>query len=148
MRTNHTMWQKGRLFLEAAAWLTLMRIAISLAPFHRLSPLLGLAPGEDSLNPCKEGAESIGWAVRASAHRLPWHSTCLCRALAAAMMLRRIGIAGTLHLGVGKDLEGALSFHAWLRCNDVIVTGDEGRERHISMSTFRTRTFPNERKRL
>src|SRR5580700_357185 len=148
MRTNHTMWQKGRLFLEAAAWLTLMRIAILLAPFHRLRPLLGLAPGEDSLNPCKEGAESIGWAVRASAHRLPWHSPCLCRALAAAMMLRRIGIAGTLHLGVGKNLEGALSFHAWLRCNDVIVTGDEGRERHISMSTFRTRTFPNERKRL
>jgi hypothetical protein len=141
-------WAKCWLFLEASAWLTMMRIAISLAPFHRLRPLLGLTPGESSMDPRKDEAGSIGWAVRASAHRLPWHSTCLCRALAAAIMLRRMGIAGTLHLGVGKDPEGTLSFHAWLRCDDVVVTGDEGRERHISMLTFSVRSFPNERSRL
>ena len=61
-------------------------------------------------------------------------------------MLRRMGIAGTLHLGVGRDMDGALSFHAWLRCSDLIVTGGEGRERYLSMSTFKT--FPREKSRL
>jgi hypothetical protein len=139
-------WAKLRLFLKAASWLTLMRIAISLAPFHRLRSLMGLTPGEDCSDPRKEKAESIGWAVEASARRLPWHSTCLCQALAAAIMLRRMGIAGTLHLGVGRDMDGALSFHAWLRCSDLIVTGGEGRERYLSMSTFKT--FPREKSRL
>jgi hypothetical protein len=139
-------WAKLRLFLKAASWLTLMRIAISVAPFHRLRSFMGLTPGEDYSDPLQEKAESIGWAVRASARRLPWHSTCLCQALAAAIMLRRMGIAGTLHLGVGRDMDGALTFHAWLRCNDLIVTGGEGRERYLSMSTFKT--FPKEKSRL
>jgi len=138
-------WRKLPIFLEAALWLTLMRIAISVAPFHRIRPLLGLDPGGDSKDLRKEQAESVGWAVRAAARRRPWLCTCLCRALAATILLRRRGISGTMHLGVGKDLEGALSFHAWLRCDDVIVTGDEGRERYISMSTFSTKTFPAEK---
>jgi hypothetical protein len=136
---------KYRLFLEGCAWLTLMRAAIPMVPFHRLGPLLGLAPGGDAIDPHRAEAERVRWAVGAAARRLPWHCTCLCRALAAAMMLRRIGVAGTIHLGVGKDEEGALSFHAWLRCDDVIVTGDEGRDQHTSMSTFSTRNFPNEK---
>ena len=145
MPGNNTKWAKLGLFLEASAWLTVMRVAIWLAPFHRLRPVLGLVHGEDCFDPNRERAESIAWAVRASAHRLPWHCTCLCQALAAAIMLRRMGIAGTLHLGVGRDLEGALSFHAWLRCDDFIVTGSEGHERYLSMSIFKI--FPREKSR-
>jgi hypothetical protein len=140
-----TRWAKLRLFLESALWLALARVAIGIAPFHRIGALVGLAPGEGPRGPRSPEAARVGWAVRAAVVRLPWHSTCLCQALAAAVMLRRMGISGTLHLGVGRDPAGALSFHAWLRCNDMVVTGDEGRERYISMSTFKT--FPNEKRR-
>ena len=67
-------------------------------------------------------------AVERAARHSPTPAKCLSQALAAAWMLRRRGVAGTIKLGAARGPEGALAFHAWLTAGPYIVTGlvDEG----------------------
>ena len=70
----------------------------------------------------------ISWAVKAAATRTPWESVCLGQALTGMAMLRRRNIPGSLYLGVSKNNSGpaAMAAHAWLRSDDVVLTGDSG----------------------
>jgi len=61
--------------------------------------------------------------VRVAAH-LPWRTTCLVRAIAGALMLRRRGIPATIRFGVNRT-DGKLSAHAWLLVGDTIVLGGD-----------------------
>jgi hypothetical protein len=67
----------------------------------------------------------IGRALALSARRLPFHCTCLVRALAGRAMLRRRRIAHVVHFGVAQQ-DGNFSAHAWLTAGGGTVTG--GRE--------------------
>lgn len=60
------------------------------------------------------------------ADKTPWESKCLVRALTARYLLHRKGIKTTLYLGVGKDDNGKMVAHAWLRCGKLFVTGGDG----------------------
>ena len=51
-------------------------------------------------------------------------------------MLRRLGIANTLYLGVGKEEGKGLVAHAWLRCGGTILTGASGCERFTVVGKF------------
>lgn len=63
--------------------------------------------------------------LRRVADRLPWRSTCLVRALAGAMLLRRRGITGaTIRLGVRKTAD-KLEAHAWLLFGPEALLGGE-----------------------
>ena len=129
------------LLLEAMVWLSLMRVAIALLPFRRITTLLRLIPGEsptELAEALRPPALRIGWAVRAAATRTPWESTCLMQALAGSVLLCRRDIHSTLYLGVAKDttVPAGLAAHAWLRCGDAILTGSAGRERFSVVSTF------------
>jgi len=74
----------------------------------------------------------LSWAVRAAVQRLPWHSSCLLKALAAQRLLQRAGIPGLLIIGVrsGQLPEGEASFdaHAWIQSGSLVLeTGDDHR---------------------
>lgn len=59
------------------------------------------------------------------AGRLPWHSTCLVRAVAGMLLLRRRGIAGgIIRFGVKRE-GGALAAHAWLLLGEETLLGGE-----------------------
>ncbi len=58
------------------------------------------------------------------ARHLPWPTTCLVRAVAGRLLLRRRGIPSTIRLGVNKTGAG-LAAHAWLIVGDAIVLGGE-----------------------
>jgi Transglutaminase-like superfamily len=53
-------------------------------------------------------------------------------------MLRRRKIAGTLYLGIAEDAVAPelLTAHAWLRCGDVILTGESECEHFSMVSCF------------
>lgn len=71
----------------------------------------------------------------------PWQSRCLVQAIAARWMLGRRGVPTTLHLGVTRaaptdvhpeavlgglrrdERPGLMRAHAWLSCEDFVVTG-------------------------
>ena len=57
------------------------------------------------------------------ADHLPWHSTCLVRAFAGQLLLRRRGIhGGVVRFGVRRQ-NGRLDAHAWLVLHSVILSG-------------------------
>ena len=82
------------------------------------------------------GTAGVAWAIRIGARKLPWHSSCLTRALAARMMLRRRGVESTLIVGVASDAAGFRA-HAWLISGGGTVCGGrESREFH-PLAAFR-----------
>ena len=70
----------------------------------------------------------LSWAFGAAAARVPWRSDCLPQAMAADRWLRRYGMRPQFFVGVAKDVHGRLEAHAWLRCDNVTVTGGDGRK--------------------
>lgn len=114
---------------EALLSLGLARMSL-LVPFRWLVWLLGrLEPGIDqSLAVLGADERDVALGVRRAvlriADRLPWHSSCLVRALAARMMLRRRHLPSVLQFGVGRR-PTELSAHAWVRCGEIDVVGAE-----------------------
>jgi len=128
-----------RSLAEAVVWLCLARLAILLLPFRLIAPQLGThryeTPVTDSLQTGTRVLMIAGAMQRASRH-LPWKCTCLVQALAGKVMLRRRGLPSTLYLGVAKNGDGNLCAHAWLRCGNFILTGQEEATRFTVVSTF------------
>jgi hypothetical protein len=110
---------------EATLYLCLATLAQRLAPFHVLALTLGESQRE---LPATHPPRAANLSLRVSrglqrvAGQLPWHTTCLERAVAAKWMLRRRRVPTTLYLGV-RRAGPALVAHAWLRSGPAIVTG-------------------------
>ncbi len=122
---------RRRLVLEAYALLCLYRFVVFALPFGVLAPRMGWYMAETlgrSLPvPAQAQADAIAWAVRRMADHTPQVSTCLVQALTAQNMLKRRGLGSTIYLGMatGKNPETQAEAHAWLRCGDVYLTGQE-----------------------
>ena len=127
--------RRGLLVAEASLLLLGARIAVATLPFRRVARWLG-TPVSPSALPVPaprdrpdERATLVSWAVRFAAGRLPG-AVCLPQAMAARAMLRRRGIAATLHLGVWRDHKAAVQSdpdappaHAWLDAAGQRITG-------------------------
>ena len=134
-------WQERWLFVEAFVLLGVMRAAVLLFPFRKITTPLGLVQGEASSVPEDDGAPvpaAIGWSIQAAAARTHWESACLAQALTGMVMLSLRGIGATLYLGVARDENdpGTMAAHAWLRCGEAILTGAGGVERYSAISSF------------
>lgn len=133
-------WRLGgrRVLLVAEASLLLLaaRIAVALLPFRRVVRWLGTPVSPAALPPPAprdrpdDRATLVSWAVRFAVGRLPVETVCLPQAMAARAMLKRRGIAATLHLGVWRDHKAAVEAdpdtppaHAWLEASGQRITG-------------------------
>lgn len=67
----------------------------------------------------------VAFAVPRVAARLPWRTDCLVQALAARRWLAYWGIPTQVAIGVDRNQGGAFSAHAWLKHDEIIVTGGE-----------------------
>src|SRR5690242_11484210 len=106
--------------------LLVVRLLLALLPFPRVLRLLRVAPGRES-GGRRSAAEAgeVGRAIARAARHVPFRAVCLEQAFAAALMLRRRGLAATVHLGVAREAsEPELKAHAWSRCCDIPVTGE------------------------
>ena len=83
------------------------------------------SPNEDTMQNYRY-AYDVSLEVNRIADKTPWESKCLVRALTARYLLHRKGIVTTMYLGVGKDDEGKMIAHSWLRCGENKVTGGDG----------------------
>jgi hypothetical protein len=134
-------WAQRWALLEAAWTLAAAQAVIHLLPFRWLAPRLGrlesAAPGAAPVSPEQVlQAQTVGWAVRALARRLPWDARCLAQAVTGKWMLQRRGLPSTLYLGVDRGQEEWLQAHAWLRCGDAFVTGEPQHERFKVIGAF------------
>ena len=132
-------WQEKKYLLKAYFLLGIMRAAILTISFKRLSKSLQHHPDQVPHKPLDEAqlsqAKTIGWAVITAARYTPWNSNCLAQALTAQKMLKQQHIAGMFFLGVKKDKQ-QLEAHAWLQCDNHILTGKLGHEAFAIVSTF------------
>jgi len=121
------------LVVEAVACLLAARLALIFVPFPRLARRLGtfVAPNDARVQAAQlaqsaqqaQLAQEIGWAVTRSARYVPFKAVCLPQAMAARVMLKRRGVASTLHFGAAKGKDKPLDAHAWLDAAGVEVTG-------------------------
>ena len=121
-----------RLALEAAAFLTLALLVLATLPFRRIAAWLGepVGGGERAVRSPDARhlgmARQIGRAVERAARHLPWPALCLPQTIAAKAMLRRRGIASTVHFGVAPSEAPdprRMRAHAWLTVGDTAVVG-------------------------
>jgi hypothetical protein len=70
-------------------------------------------------------AARVAFAIPRVAARLPWRADCFIQAMAAQHWLRSKGITSELTIGTRKDSHGTFQAHAWLTCNDKIITGGD-----------------------
>jgi len=135
----HLPRRKQWMLLEAFCLSGVMRLALLVVPFRRLAVFLG-SQAEES--PWEEDdarvqvAGEIGRAVETACCFTPWKSKCFIQALTAKIMLRQLGIANTLYLGMDRNGRKEIEAHAWLRCGELIVTGGRGRERFTTLGKF------------
>ncbi len=128
------------LFLEAYATLAIIRLAILLFPFERLTHSLTQKKTKDwiTLQPYRvmQNALLISKAICRAANNTPWESACLVQSLSALQMLRRRGIAGVFYLGVMKDsnVKKTMKAHAWTEAGEKILTGGAGHEDYTIIS--------------
>jgi hypothetical protein len=123
--------RRGALVAEAVLCLLAARLALFFVPFPRLARRLGQFVPPDraqrvAATPTAQAAQAatdIGWAVTRAARYVPFDAVCLPQAMAAQAMLRRRGVASTMHFGATKGKNKSLDAHAWLDAAGVKVTG-------------------------
>lgn len=110
------------LFIEAALMLGSARLALTVVPFRVLARRRGEVRGatvtgeRGKVRRVRHGLDRVTpW--------LPFHCSCLTRALAGRWMLRRRGVPSVLHVGVAKP-GPSVSAHAWLTVGELVVCGD------------------------
>ena len=135
LRYNH----KKKLTLAIWVLTAYYRALILLVPPKKLQPYWGIQ-GEESAQ--TDTVANYRQAVRIAkevvriADKTPWESKCLVRALTTQRLVHRKGIETTLYLGVGKDENGKMIAHAWIRCGEIYLTGGDGSQ-YSTVAMFR-----------
>jgi hypothetical protein len=108
--------------LEAMGLLTGIRILLPAFGLKNVRKILRTFSG--GLQHTSDGdVTEILRLLEAAARRCPLGSTCLTRALAAQLLLRRSGIASRLCIGVKRDHQRKFEAHAWLERDGEIILG-------------------------
>lgn len=124
------------MLVEAGAALTAASLAVRLAPFRRIAAVASRPPQHPAPADAAAVADRVGWAVRAAARRARFRAVCIEQGLAVQWMLRRRGIAATMHYGVARDPERRLVAHVWVRIGARDVIGGEEAARFTLLARF------------
>lgn len=122
------------LALEVALSLTAAAVLLAARPF-RQAVRSGSGAGGGQAD--SEMIEQIGRAVERAARHLPWRPLCLPQALAARAMLRRRGVACTLHFGMRlAPPDRAMQAHAWVTAGSCNVVGGKAADGFTELTRF------------
>jgi hypothetical protein len=116
--------QNQLLLLKSFFVLAAIRAGLSLLPFQTLRQLLRFFTPAPSAFTEQDPAAMlrVSYAVKTISRYIPGAS-CLTQALAAHMLLARIGQPAALRIGVARSEEGKFQAHAWVESQGRIVVG-------------------------
>lgn len=117
---------------EATGALLLGALLVHILPLRVTRRLFGAVTPPDTscpavpVPPATDRARAVAQRLRWIADRLPWTSTCLVRAVALGLLLKRRGIQGwSIRFGVSRK-DGILAAHAWMVMGqDILIGGEE-----------------------
>lgn len=115
------------------------RFAIVFLPFKYVKRYLGEAKVESPYEVNEESyreARRIRSMVLLACKYTPWESKCLVRAMLVQYFLKQKNIATTVYLGVNKDDFNNMKAHAWIRCGEMIITGQYEKDHFIQVASF------------
>jgi hypothetical protein len=137
--------RERRLVLEAVLTLATARALLAVLPFRHAIRRLGLQHRSNTdagLTISSAAADpiigAIGRGIGRAQRIVPFRAVCLQQACAAAVMLRRRGLAAEVHFGVTAAGDASMSAHAWSVCGGDIVTGAAGIDAHTRIAVFTT----------
>lgn len=114
--------------------LALASLLVALLSFRRVAALA--SHGQQGVPASPGQARRIEHAIDVWAQRVPWRAVCFQQGLAAQLMLRRRGLAASLHYGAARDADGKLIAHVWVRSGGIDVIGCAGAERYGVLGIF------------
>jgi len=121
----------------------LIRLAILIFPFKRLSRLLGQHYQNHQLSPLvSESQRLFAWRIgritELTARYTPWESKCLVQAIMARTLLGIYHIPYVIHLGakMSNEINGPMKAHAWVKVGAWIIAGREGHHAFGIVSSF------------
>ena len=129
------------LLVRCACLLAAMRVALFIVPIRRLHASFAAREPDRAVG--RYSPEQIAWAIRSAARLVPGAS-CLPRALAAQLMLRRHGHAAQLRIGIARTEDGALTGHAWVDSDVAVALGGDDPLRYTAVPLSET---PHTRRR-
>lgn len=132
-------FKKQLMLIEAFILSGLYRFAIIFLPFKYVKRQLGEAKKESTYkvdDAIYQEAKHIRFIVLLACKYTPWESKCLVRAMLVQHFLKRKKIPTTIYLGVNKDELNEMKAHAWIRCGDMIVTGQYEKDHFIQVASF------------
>lgn len=112
----------------------MMRLATNFWGFNRVHAWLWRnIPLANALPSLPDEFEIINNAhlMNGAANRSPIHTNCLQRSLTLWCLLRRIGVASELRIGVDTQ-HGVFRAHAWLEKNGVVLTDSPNSVQHFT----------------
>ena len=129
------------LYIETTFWLGISRIAILILPFKFIAFFLGdhMIESEKTNTSTFKSQENVRFitiSIQTMSKYLPWECKCLAQAISGKKMLGRRKINSTLYLGVGKDTNGQMIAHAWLRVGEYVILGDGRLDRFAVVAIF------------
>jgi hypothetical protein len=126
------------LTVEAALYLLIARLAFGLLPFAFALRVLRVShnnAGGGRIAPAE--ADDVSRALARAARHVPFRAVCLQQAFAALMMMRRRGLAATVHFGVAREAPGGpLTAHAWSLSGDLPLTGVAAARDYTPIAAF------------
>lgn len=130
------------LFTEAWLCIAAARIMLVCMPFRKIVPLLKYSPASKPPRDVSARLTQLQLAIARAAARSPWRARCFEQALAAKMMTGRRGLASHIYFGVQKNDAGdKLEAHAWLTCDDFVVTGGKDLDQYTVVARFGENTM-------
>jgi hypothetical protein len=114
-----------RAFLfQAWALFVFFEFALRVVPFRRLLVVARTAPSPRPLGsaPIAPPLWRLVRLVEVAGRYATSNPTCLKQALVLSWLLRRRGVATSLHIGVARR-DGRLAAHAWLERDDDVILG-------------------------
>ncbi len=137
---RHPWWEKMA-FVPVWILLGVARAAIRLLEFERLAGALGTSVGVQVVVPLLHArqvarARRVASLVPWVAAHTPWRSDCFPQALVARLLLGLCGVPWSLCFGLARDVNHALSAHAWVVAGPVSVTGGYSFARFTTVGCF------------
>jgi len=126
------------LFAEAWALIALARFMLVFVSFQKILPLLGeRVTNQEKADEGKNEFKYIRIAIARACKYSFWRTKCFEQALCAKLMLRLRKHPSTIYFGVKRDTANKeFMAHAWLICNNEIITGGSQTEQFQILSSF------------